>query len=286
MRRAWPLFLGVAAHAQAADRVIEEVRLGRENGVAIVDVVLLCPVDYLDHVPAAGVEVSVRIELAAECREAVGTGIRSELHEPPRTTVAAIRQVQFDTRDGREATVSVKVSPVQRFTVSQGRARNIVRVELRPDDESSLQRQPLQLPEPEPVPAERPPGRRLRLRANRCDSCSDLPSGASVTRSSSPPERVSQTAARSAQRQPPAFVYVNEHDASGGGLQELRLGFFADEQEARTYAAASAGALREQHRRRRRHRRAGSSGRVVDRAARAERRGCRSRAGSGTRSRR
>ena len=133
-----PLLLGgVAAHAQAANRVIEEVRLAREDGVATVDVVLVVP-RRLSRPRAGGrAEVSVRIELAAECREAVGTGIRSELHEPPRTTVAAIRQVQFDTRDGREATVSVKVSPVQRFTVSQGRARNIVRVELRPDDESS-----------------------------------------------------------------------------------------------------------------------------------------------------
>ena len=94
---------------------------------------------------------------AAECVEAVGTGIRSELHEPPRTTVAAIRQVQFDTRDGREATVSVKVSPAQRFTVSQGRARNIVRIELRPPTtqaRSSVNR--CRLPPPEPAPAARP----------------------------------------------------------------------------------------------------------------------------------
>ena len=93
---------------------------------------------------------------------------------------------------------------------------------------------------------------------------------------------MSQNAARSAQRQPAASSYVNEHEASGGGLQELRLGFFADEQEARTYAASLpapytnsivvVAGVDEQDR----------AAALSIGAARAERRRCRSRAGGGT----
>jgi hypothetical protein len=235
----YAVLLAVAsAPVCAANRAIEDVRLGRQGSIATVDIDLVCPADYLDHVPAVGPELSVRIELATECVEALGTGIRSELHEPPRTTVAAIRQVRFDTRDGREARVVVTVSPSQRFTVSQGRARNVIHIELRAPEQllpeaatisgpvpanqvppvmtaPPVSRQPLRLVQ-RPVALRERFALQLAAGANAADRIAELGAGHFVGRS----------------------LYVNEHAASGEQWQELRLGFFATEQEARAFVAS------------------------------------------------
>jgi hypothetical protein len=232
------LLAAVSLQATAASRAIEDVRLARQGSIATVDIVLVCPADYLDHVPVEGPELSVRIELASECVEALGTGIRSELHEPPRTTVAAMRQVRFDTRDGREARIVVTVSPSQRFTVSQGRARNIIHIELSapaqpaPDTSSSAEPAPA-VGTPQAVPPPAPSRQPLRLvqrpAAPREGFALQLAAGVSAADRSTllGPDQVAGH-----------LLYVNEHGASGAGWQELRLGFFATEQEARGFATS------------------------------------------------
>jgi hypothetical protein len=230
------LLVAFVTDASAANRAIEEVRLSRANGVATVDVVLSCPVEYLDHVPAAGSEITVRLELSAECVEALGTGIRSELHEPPRSTVAAMRQVQFDTRDGREARVTVRVGPPQRFVVRQGRAQNIMRIELSSlADAAGESRLPPEAPAAAQIAneASRPEPTRQPLRLVQRPAASterfalQLASGADAAR----------RMAAVAEAAGPHTVYVIEHDERSARWQELRLGFFSTEQEARAYSA-------------------------------------------------
>jgi hypothetical protein len=225
----------------AANRAIEDVRLSRQGGISSVDIVLVCPADYLDHSPPEGTELTIRVGLASACVEQLGTGIRAELHEPPRTTVAAIRQVRYDTRDGREARIVVTVSPSQHFRVSQGRARNVIHVELvapqQPQPAVITQTTPAPAPSSTALsqpPAEAPPATREPLRL--------------VQRPPPPRERFALqiAAGADAANQGTALprehlqgrsLYVNEHSASDGAWQELRLGFFSSEQEAREFAA-------------------------------------------------
>lgn len=231
------LLAAAACQAAAANRAIEDVRLARQGGVATVDVVLVCPAGYLDHVPAEGPELSVRIELASECVEAIGTGIRSELHEPARTTVAAIRQVRFDTRDGREARIVVTVSPSQRFSVSQGRARNVIHIELRAPEQPSTVPDIISAPAPAPAPSEPAlpsPASRQPLRLVQRP---DVPRERFALQLAAGPGAAEHAAGLGAEHVGGRSLYVNEHAASGGTWVELRLGFFATEQEARTFAA-------------------------------------------------
>jgi hypothetical protein len=240
------LALGAAGQvdAQPVSRAVEDVRLTRQAGVAAIEVVLACAVDYRGHGPTEGVEVDVRVELGDECVELLGTGIRSELHEPPRSTVSALRQLKFDARGGRQAVIVVSVNPPQRFTVSQGRARNAIRIELAPVAAVTLESGPPRAPVPEAAPAERPAGGERP------------PSPAPELRPREPlrlvqrPERAErfalqlasgeQVAAHAAALAPAVArerrLYINELGGDAGRWQELRLGFFATEQEARTYA--------------------------------------------------
>jgi len=229
------LLAAVGPPARAANRAIEEVRLAREGSVATVDLVLVCPADYVGHVPGVGAELSVRIELASECAEAIGTGIRSELHEPPRSTVPAMRQVRLDTPDGREALILVTVSPEQRFTVRQGRARNIIHIELRPleqplpDTRTVAPSAPVNdAPPAAPAPVAREPLRLVQRPPEARERFAlQLAAGASVT---------DRAAVLGAEHAAGRSVYVNEHGANAARWEELRLGFFASEQEARAFA--------------------------------------------------
>lgn len=240
------LVLAAWTTASAANRAIEDIRPTRANGVETIDVVMSCPVDYLDHAPIAGEELRIRIGLASECAETIGTGIRAELHEPPRSTVASVRQVLFDTRDGRTATVTVAVTPPQQFTVSQGRARNVVHVELRRADAAALDPYlTTRLPSAEPAPraAAAPP------------TTEPEPTRAPLRLVQRPAERrerfALQLAAEKSVAVPmAAFIatqgatshtlYVNRHEEADGRWEELRLGFFATEREARERAASLA----------------------------------------------
>ena len=123
--------------AATADRA-RRARAGREscdrgraarrvNGVATVDIVLSCPVEYLDHVPAAGPEVSVRIGLSSRVRRGDRDGYsqrasRAAPNHGGRDAPGAVRYARW-ARGGVDCDAS---GHRQRFVVRQGRARNIV----------------------------------------------------------------------------------------------------------------------------------------------------------------
>ena len=285
MRRAWPLFFGVAAHAQAADRAIEEVRLARENGVAIVDVVLVVP-RRLSRPRAGGRRRGQRADRA---RGGVPRGrryrhsqraARAASNHGGRDPAGAVRYARWPRGDGQRQGQPGAAFHGEPRPCAQHRARRAQA------GRRKLARAPTaQLPPPEPVACRASARPSAAAHASTVASrAASSPSGASVTRSSSPPEQ--GVAERSALGAAAAgrVVYVNEHEASGGALAGAAARIFR--------RRAGSARLRGQLCRRLIRTASSSSPASTSRIERprcriaqprAERRGCRSRAGSGTR---
>ena len=186
--------------AHAAGRAIEDVRFVKQNGVARAEIVFACPVRYLSHTPESGADLQVRIALEPECLAELGSGVRSELFDPPAGNLAGVKQVVFDTTvEDRVARVAIDVGRIVRFEVSQGPMRNVLRVVLdqtetavqqgervpdsAPNPPPRAHRHPRRArpPRPDRHPCSRPHLRWHRARsrrrlprrsAGRCDSCS------------------------------------------------------------------------------------------------------------------
>ena len=78
-----------AAHgAAAAERAVEDLRFAKTAGVTSVEVVFACPVEYQSFTADSATEIRVRLALGRECAAAVGPGLHSELHDPPRGNLA------------------------------------------------------------------------------------------------------------------------------------------------------------------------------------------------------
>ena len=146
--------LVAATCAHAAGRAIEDVRFVKQNGVARAEIVFACPVRYLSHTPDSGADVQVRIVLDPECVAELGSGVRSELFDPPAGNLAGVKQVVFDTTvEDRVARVAINVGRVVRFAVSQGPMRNVLRVELEQTDAVAQQTERV----PDLAPSSPPP---------------------------------------------------------------------------------------------------------------------------------
>jgi len=125
--------IGVAR--AAAPRAIEDVRFVKQSGVARAEIVFACAVRYLSHTPGSGRGVQIRLALEPDCVAEIGTGLRSELLEPPAGNLAGVKRIVFDTTvEEHVAWVALDVGRTVRFTVSQGPMRNVVRVELSEPD--------------------------------------------------------------------------------------------------------------------------------------------------------
>ncbi len=124
--------LGVFDVARAAaPQAIEDVRFVKQNGVARAEIQFACAVRYLSHTPESGRDLQIRIALEPDCARELGTGVRSELVEPPPGNLAGVRQIVFDTTgEERVAWVALDAGRVVRFAVSQGAMRNVLRVEI------------------------------------------------------------------------------------------------------------------------------------------------------------
>ena len=115
----------------AAPRAIEDVRFVRQSGVVRAEIVFACAVRYLSHTPDSGRDVQIRLALEPDCAAEIGTGLRSELLEPPAGNLAGVKRIVFDTTvEERVAWVALDAGRSVRFAVSQGAMRNVVRVEL------------------------------------------------------------------------------------------------------------------------------------------------------------
>jgi len=263
-----------ARGAAAAERAIEDLRFTKTAGVASLEIVFACPVEYQSFSAESGTEVRVRLALGRECLAAVGSGLHSELHDPPRGNLAGARAVVFDTPEGRTGVVVVDFVRAQAFTVNQGRLRNVIRIELAPEaaaDEltqdtgsraapslapgpasTAAPPRPIAAPQEGVAPSESPP---------RESSSPRAPAPAPPDQRAPPDRRPLRLVQRPVERGerftiqlaagPDAaaragalprdaqhVVYANEHDAGARRWQELRLGFFATEREAAERLAA------------------------------------------------
>jgi hypothetical protein len=246
------LLLGSTNPASAAGRAIEDIQMLKQSGVTTADIVFSCPVRYLSHEPQSGTEIRVRVELDEECRTTIGNGLRSELYDPPARNLASINDVVFNTPEGRTATITMRLSQYVRFDASRGRLRNVVRVTLAPVAGATVTQQqpppaeaspPVQtarqvppVPEPEPVVpvpepapvAERPPIRLVQR--------GDEPGERYVIQLAVAESLDATTAANFASRADD-ILYRSDFDAGSRHWEELRLGFFTTEQEARSRIA-------------------------------------------------
>jgi hypothetical protein len=247
---AWAL--GVRAEAP---RAIEDVRFVKQNGVARAEIVFACAVRYLSHTPDSGRDVQIRIALEPDCLAELGTGIRSELVQPPAGNLAGVKQIVFDTTvEERVARVALDAGRIVHFAVSQGALRNVLRVEIAAADAPQGS---------DRVPDASPPPRALPAPAPAPSSSAAVPSSAGalvtgVAPASTPaPERrplrlvppavargerfalqlaAGPDAAAAAEAVAPLgteVLYANEQSAGERSWQELRLGFFDSEAAAR-----------------------------------------------------
>ncbi len=263
------VLLAAASGAHAAGRAIEDVRFVKQNGVARAEIVFACPVRYLSHTPQSGADLQVRIALEPECLAELGGGVRSELFDPPAGNLAGVKQVVFDTTvEDRVARVAIDVGRIVRFEVSQGPMRNVLRVVLDQTDVAVQQGERA----PDIAPSAPPPARtEPRIAPAPSPASAPVPAPALAPAPAAPstapppapaPERrplrlvqpsepraerfVIQLAAgenAAGEAGAPALaaaqeiLYVNERRAGASAWQELRLGFFDSESDARARLA-------------------------------------------------
>ena len=228
----------------AAGQIIEDIRISRQGSLATAEFVFPCPVRYLSHTPrGTGASFQIRLSLDESCRVEIGTGLRSELHQPPGRDIAGIHevaaQIRTDTPD--EAMLTVSLYDATNVEVSQGATRNTIRLLIVAD-----QRRLTQLPSTQPTP---PP-------ANNSAPVVTPPAQTELTILGREPLRLVQTApsqsvdrfvvqlaTEPASTNPADIVrpnqvdgqilYINDVTTGSRSWKELRLGFFASERAAR-----------------------------------------------------
>jgi hypothetical protein len=230
----------LAGGALGAERAIQDIRFAKQAGIASAEVQFVCPMEYLTHW-TDGLELRVRVELGPDCATELGAGLRSELYDPPGGRLAGVRQIVFDTQ-GRTATITLQLDRAADLRVSQGRLRNVVRIEFTPPTGESPQ-----IASAPPPQTAAPPAAATNAPAPRS---SEPPERAPLRLVQRPRERTDRfaiqlaagaTVADNARALPSAsggILYVRERTAGERQWQELRLGFFDSEQDARVRADA------------------------------------------------
>ena len=300
-----PMLL-VASELRAAERAIDDVRFVKQGATATADVVFSCPVAYLGHKQSDAVTVSVRVELEDACRATIGGGLRSELVDPPGKTLAGVGEVVFETVDGRNATLVLRLTRAAVVTANQGRTRDVISVVLSPERDAATEAitaaappapvaapvvtaappppasapaiaatpppapatapaiaatpppalaapplpapeaqpaseppQPASEPPTQPAPAEEPPAAPAETEERRPLRLVQRPEehGERFAIQLAADASAAGQAAAEAQRQPADVLYVSDRDVGGKQWQELRLGFFETEQQARARLA-------------------------------------------------
>ena len=227
--------LAVGHSAVAADRAIEDVRGSRSNNLVSAEIALGCGMRYLDHFPrGGGVTVRVRLALSPDCQRELG-GVRSELYRPRGGYMGTFDEVEFDAAGLGEATVTVRFQRPVGFKVRQGALLNLL--EILVDTEANVWADP----------ARAPPAPRV--------ATADVPAvpAASATKPREPmrllPARRTDNEYRfvinlatfdpgrpvdmeKLRRFSDRTVYTNDVQVGERLWKELRLGFFASEQQA------------------------------------------------------
>ena len=239
--------------AAAQDRAIEDLRVSKVGDIASAQVVLACPAGVVDAgtLDADG-ELRIRLALHPSCTQALGPQQRDELYRPPGSELARIREIQFESGAGGQATVTIRFDAVTSVSVGQSVRRNTIELDVDaanivaelPEPESVV---PV-IEAPEPVPAARPRvGSILEARRDEPLPERAMREPIRLVGPAPPggPERyvvqlssgmgASTSALRERFEREQLYVYVNERAAGDRRWQELRVGFFADEAQARAF---------------------------------------------------
>jgi hypothetical protein len=201
------------------------------------------------------------LALGPECSTEIG-GLRSELYDPPGTNLAGVQEVVFNQTERRDATVIISLDRVVVFDVSQGRMRNVIRVETDPNavavnpfdavphtrageasravaapstpagetaDDVVIERPPGAVVQNESRPTAAAPDRRpIRLVQRSAERGERFVIQLAVGPNVGEPARDANSGSRAG-----SVLYINDNSIGGRRWQELRLGFFDTEQQAR-----------------------------------------------------
>ncbi|MDJ0926941.1 MAG: tetratricopeptide repeat protein [Gammaproteobacteria bacterium] len=217
----------------AADLAIDDVRLSKSGNVATAEILLGCPMRYLDHAPRrGGSELAIRLSLSSECRRSLG-GVRSELRRPPGGHLAQVEDLEFEMSGLDEATVTVRFRRPVGFTVSQRGLGNLVQVRI---DTRAEFVAPEAVPSAEPaisaVPRTLPPREPMQVRRVSPGTAGD--NYVLVLASLEQQAEVPLSALAIPDQ---AVPYLRPMKINGSSRQELRVGFFDSEAAAQAALA-------------------------------------------------
>ena len=254
-----------ADSAFAQGRVIEDIRISREGGVATAEFAFPCAVRYLSHSPReTGANFLIRLGLEEGCRAEIGNSLRSELYNPQGRDIAGIHEVTLHTDGAGGAALMVSFERSTTLEVSQGRSRNTLRLSVEIERRRLTQVPSTQVPSitpsatppietPMPQPAIIPP---LPQAEASPPPVTPEPEAQNEIETQTPdrePMRLVQPVPRATERYvvqlgtdlPPVdladsmfadfedpILYINEVNAGRQSWTELRLGFFETEAEA------------------------------------------------------
>lgn len=248
------LAAGVLVPDSAAARAIDDIRMSRLGTVATADISLGCSMRYLDHTPQiGGTELRVRLSLSRECSVAL-SGVLNELHRPVSRHMADMAELEFDITTPEQGTIIVRFEHPVGFKVSQGANSHALKIEIDPEAMTAKPAGPGGVPpvppttetpasaaavtaapaaaaaavaEPERIePRDRRP---LRLVPRREPTSQDM---FVISLASYSSRETIDTA--SLHRFRSYIVHTTDVAINGGKWKELRIGFFATEEQAQT----------------------------------------------------
>ncbi len=226
----WLVTALLAGPVLATDQVIEDVRMSRSGDTATAEVVLGCAMRYIDHSPRRGGAVlAIRLSLSPGCRRLLG-GVRSEMRNPRTGHLGHVQNVEFELLGLDEATLTMRFDRPVGFAVSQGGIGNLIRVDVdagtqvEPEPPSMAADLPI-TPKPPAIPDRTP--MRLRRVTPATDNAYFVLSLATL-----PPTAAVDLSPFVGMKS--VTPYIRQTTVGERSWQELRVGFFATEAEART----------------------------------------------------
>ena len=224
------ILAGLLTAELAIAQAIERIRISRSGNEATAEIELGCDMRYTGHSPqAVAVDFHVRLELGYDCQLAL-RGAVNYLSRPLGRQMARLGEVEFDKVAANEAVLSLRFEQPVVLAVSQTANRYMLTavVDTLPPGAAAVSPPPaptVQVQPPQPdTRSNADPARRV---APQTDPAPDLfvvrlaafRSIDDIDRSALQPFRTRS-------------IYTREFEVGGRDWVELRLGFFATEEEA------------------------------------------------------
>lgn len=215
------------AHAAAVD----DIRMSRSGGVTTAEIELGCPMRYLDHRPeTGGTELRIFLVLSEQCHLVLG-GVRNELYRPESGHLADMEELEFDSLTVDRGAITLRFERPVDFQVSQGANLSMVRVRVSFDSQAEAQElppitpPPVSSPEPPPRSGDREPIRLVETPNWLAGEMYAIRLTSLGAREEIDPVRIELFDSE--------IAYAIDVAIDGQKWKELRVGFYATEDEAR-----------------------------------------------------